>query len=124
MSQNVTHQDVLDSTRETQRTMRPQQVPVNMYRGGEALVIIAPTPAVAPGDVTVELRGSRLRLWAGVRSAPPRDYLIHEWDYGGYEREIDLPAGFGAGVEVSLTNGQLVIRVRPGEPVDRVVKPG
>jgi HSP20 family molecular chaperone IbpA len=117
------HQEVLEATRETERTMRPQQVPVNMYEAGGTLVIIAPTPAVTPEDVTVELRGSRLRLCAHLRSAGPRDYLIHEWEYGGYERELDLPPGYGADVESSLTNGQLVIRVKAGEPRDLTVRP-
>ena len=44
------------------------------------------------------------------------DYLVHEWEYGGYEREISLPDGFGSGVEASLANGQLAIRVLRGEP--------
>ena len=45
-----------------------------------------------------------------------RDYLVNEWDYGGYERELDLPPGFGGGIEASLANGQLVVRVLRGDP--------
>jgi|SRR5687767_6444655 HSP20 family molecular chaperone IbpA len=120
---NTSHQDVLEATRETERTMRPQQVPVNMYEASGALVIIAPTPAVTPADVTVELRGSKLRLCALLRSAGTREYLLHEWEYGGYERELDLPAGYGSDVEVALNNGQLVIRVKAGEPRDLTVQP-
>ena len=48
---------------------------------------------------------------------------MHEWDYGGYEREVELPAGFGAGIEASLANGQLAIRVLRGDPVDSLVIP-
>ena len=40
---------------------------------------------------------------------------MHEWEYGGYERQLDLPAGFGGGVEATLKNGQLVVRVLHGE---------
>ena len=40
---------------------------------------------------------------------------MHEWDYGGYEREVDLPDGYGSGLEASLNNGQLAIRVLKGE---------
>ena len=96
--------------------MHPQSVPVNMYEASGALVVVAPLPAVTVDDVTVELSPGHLRFWAHVRSAGPRDYLLHEWDYGGYERELDLPAGFGAGVEATLSNGQLAIRVLRGEP--------
>lgn len=96
--------------------MRPQRVPVNVYETSGALVLLAPLPAVAPDDVTVELRGATLRFWAPVRSAGPRHFLINEWQYGGYEREIDLPPGYGSAIEASLANGQLAVRVLRGEP--------
>jgi len=104
--------------------MQPQKVPVNVYETTGALVIIAPLPAVTPNDVTIEVGKGTLRFWAHLRSAGPRDYLVHEWDYGGYEREVSLPAGYGSAVEASLTNGQLAIRVLRGESQDPLtVKP-
>ncbi len=119
-SDQVSHQDVLDATAQTEATMRVQPVPVNAYQAPEAMVLVAPLPAVQADDVTVELRPGSLRFWAHLRSAAPREYLLHEWDYGGYEREIDLPDGFGGGVEASLANGQLAIRVLRGECTDPV----
>jgi len=125
------HQDVVEATAATQDEMRPQSVPVNVYETTAALVIVAPLPAVTASDVSVELRPSvassgvpgsgTLRFWAELRSAGPRDYLVHEWDYGGYEREIDLPEGYGSGVEASLANGQIAIRVLRGEPTGPIV---
>ena len=112
-----TRSEVLDATAATEEVMTPQKVPVNAYESSGALVIVAPLPAVTPGDVTVELRQGLLRFYARLRSAGPRDYLIHEWEYGGYEREIDLPDGFGSGLEATLVNGQLAIRVLRGTPV-------
>ena len=104
--------------------MRPQPVPVNVYETSSALVVVAAVPAVSAEDVTVELRPGSLRLWAHLRSAAPRDYVAHEWEYGGYEREIELPPGFGSGVEASLANGQLAIRVLRGEPAEPMsIKP-
>ena len=103
--------------------MNPQRVPVNVHETTEALVIVAPLPAVTAKDVTVELRPGSVRFWAQLRSAGPRDYLVHEWHYGGYEREVDLPAGFGAGVEATLTNGQLAIRILRGEPSTLTIQP-
>jgi len=103
--------------------MNPQRVPVNVHETTEALVIVAPLPAVTAKDVTIELRPGKLRFWAHLRSAGPRDYLIHEWHYGGYEREIDLPAGFGGGVEATLTNGQLAVRVLRGEQNTLTIQP-
>lgn len=112
----TTHQDVKDATAQTEATMRPQSVPVNMYATPEAVVVVAPLPAVQPDDVCVEVRNGNLRFWSHVRSAGTRDYLLHEWEYGGYERELELPAGFGAGVEATLANGQLAVRVLKGAP--------
>jgi HSP20 family molecular chaperone IbpA len=115
---NASHEDVAQSTATTEAAMRPQSVPVNVYEASEALVVVAPLPAVKPGDVNIELRPgdpATMRFWAHVRSAGPRTYLVHEWEYGGYERQIDLPTGYGRGVEASLHNGQLVVRVLRGD---------
>lgn len=104
--------------------MTPQNVPVNAYRTPGAFVIVAPFPAVTESDVTVELTGDGVRFWAELRSAGPREYAIHEWEYGGYEREIDVPDGYGGAVEASVTNGQLVVRVLRGVTTDVItIKP-
>ena len=115
------HQEVVDSTRDTEATMPPQRVPVNVYETSGALVVVAPMPAVTADDVSVELRDGTLRFYASLRSAGPRAFLVHEWEYGGYEREIDLPDGYGAGIEATLQNGQLAIRVLRGEATGDVV---
>lgn len=114
-TQQPSHRDVVDATVEAEQTMRPQHVPVNVYETTSSLVVVAPLPAVTVDDVTIELRPGRLRFWAHLRSAAPREYLVKEWEYGGYEREIDLPDGYGSDVEASLANGQLAIRVLRGE---------
>ena len=117
------HQVVARATADTEALMSPQSVPVNVYEAKEALVVVAPLPAVTPDDVRVEVHPGDppcMRFWAHVRSAGPRDYLVHEWEYGGYERQLDLPVGFGGGVEASLHNGQLVVRLLRGEVADRV----
>ena len=117
-------QRVTEATATTERLMRPQQVPVNVYATSDALVVVAPLPAVQPSDVTIDLMPRCLRITAHLRTAAPKDYLLHEWDYGGYERELDLPDGFGGGVEASLANGQLAVRVLRGETTERIsVKP-
>jgi HSP20 family molecular chaperone IbpA len=95
--------------------MRPQSVPVNAYETPAALVVLAPVPAVTAKDVTIEVRPGTLRFWARLRSAGPREYLLHEWEYGCYEREIPLPQGFGSSVEATVANGQLAIRVLRGD---------
>jgi len=74
-------------------------------------------------DVTVELQPGKVRFWASLRSAGPRQYLTHEWHYGGYEREVEIPAGYGSGLEATLTNGQLAIRVLRGESTSLRIQP-
>ena len=108
------------ATEAAEEFMRPQTVPVNMYESDAALVVVAPLPAVQPEDVTIEIRPGKLRLTAHLRSAAPRDYLVHEWDYGGYERELELPPGFGSGAEATLANGQLAVRVLRGDASTRL----
>jgi HSP20 family molecular chaperone IbpA len=110
-----TRDEVAAATAETARTMQVQTVPINAYETTGALVVVAPLPAVRADDVTIEVHDRCLRFTAQLRSSGPRDYLCHEWEYGGYERELDLPAGFGSAAEASLANGQLVIRVLRGE---------
>ena len=123
-NEQARHGDVKASTEAVEASMTPQRVPVNVHETSEALVIVAPLPAVTAKDVTIELKPGSVRFWAHVRSAGPRDYLVHEWHYGGYEREVDLPAGFGGGVDATLTKGQLAIRVLKGEPQTLTIQPG
>jgi HSP20 family molecular chaperone IbpA len=116
----ATHEEVAAATARTAETMHVQVVPVNVYETSASLVVIAPLPAVTAADVTVEIRPGKLRFHALLRSAGPRTYLLHEWEYGGYEREIELPEGFGSSIESSLANGQLVIRVLRGDLTESV----
>ena len=49
---------------------------------------------------------------------------MHEWEYGGFEREVDVPEGYGGGLEASLANGQLAIRILRGQTDELVsIKP-
>ncbi len=91
-------------------TMR---VPVNMYEAEEALVVVAPLPGVMADDIDVSLSGSRLRIAASMRSPAPKEYLVHEWHYGPYERLLEVPDGFGPGT-ATFGNGQIAIRLTRG----------
>ena len=123
------NEDVTDATAETEAAMYPQIVPVNMYEASEALVVVAPLAAVTSEDVHIEVHPgtgdgpATLRFWAHVHSSGPREYLLHEWEYGGYERELELPDGYGAGLESTLNNGQLVVRVLRGDPTEVTTHP-
>ena len=103
-------------------SLGPQRVPVNVYETTEALVVVAPMPGVMADDVDVVLEGQELRLEARLRTAAPKDYLIHEWDYGAYERVLPLPEGFAGDATASLGNGQLAVRVaREGNRAESAV---
>jgi len=115
MGNRPSHHEVVSATTHLSDTMTPQRVPVNAYEAPGAFVIVAPLPAVTADDVTIELTDGQVRFWADLRSAGPREFAIHEWEYGGYERTVPVPAGYGSAVEASLANGQLVVRVLDGE---------
>ena len=93
----------------------PQPVPVNMYETDGALVIVAPLPGVMAQDVDVTVEDSSATIRASMRTAAPKDYLLHEWHYGPYERTVDVPAGFGGQAEATFANGQLALRIERGE---------
>ena len=119
------HVEVTEATAAVEAQMTPQRVPVNVYEAGDALVIVAPLPAVMADDVTIEVNPGTVRISALLRSAAPKDYLMHEWQYGGYERELEIPPGFGGGAEASLANGQLAVRVLRGDSAGTIsIHPG
>jgi HSP20 family molecular chaperone IbpA len=92
----------------------PQSVPVNMYEAERALVLVAPLPGVMVDDIEVVIDGRRATISAAMRSSAPKDYLLHEWHYGPYERVVDLPDGFGGPAEATFANGQLALRIERG----------
>ena len=92
----------------------PQSVPVNLYEAEGALVLLAPLPGVMPGDITVTVDGDQLHIAASMRSPAAKDYLVHEWHYGPYERTVDIPAGFSGQPVATFGNGQLALRIPRG----------
>lgn len=102
-----------------------QRLPVNMYETSDALVLVAPMPAVFPEDIEIAIEGTQLRMHAELRSAAPRDYLLHEWEYGLYERSLELPEGYGGDATATLGQGQLAISLSRGEtsPQRRTLQP-
>ena len=65
-------------------------VPVNMYESDAAVVVVVPLPGVMPDNIDVVLSGRQLRISASMRSPAPKDYLLHEWHYGPFERTVEL----------------------------------
>ena len=86
-----------------------------MYETDGAVVVVAPFPGVMEDDVRVSIDGRSLTLRAEMRTAAPKDYLLHEWHYGPWERTVEIPEGFGSTFETSFGNGQLAVRVLRAE---------
>lgn len=120
-------QDLTDKLGDAVETAnRPQHVPVNVYETDEALVVVAPLPGVMAGDVEVRVRPGTLTISAAMRTAAPKDYLLHEWHYGPYRREVEIPDRYGGEVAASFGNGQLAVhlgRGRPDDDEETVVRP-
>jgi HSP20 family molecular chaperone IbpA len=91
-----------------------QEVAVNAYRTDGSLVLVAPMPGVTVDDVEVRLEGDRIELSAELRSDAPKDYLLHEWDYGAYRRVLEVGTEVGEPVVATLGNGQLVVSLTRG----------
>src|ERR671911_1393374 len=89
--------EVVAATDVAEQEMRPQTVPVNVYETDAALVIVAPLPAVQPEDVMIDVTPGQVRITAALRSAAPRDYIVHEWFYGGVGGGGGSPPPRGAG---------------------------
>jgi HSP20 family molecular chaperone IbpA len=98
---------------------KPQHVPVNVYETEGALVIVAPLPGVMAEDISVVIEGTSATITAAMRTEAQKDYLVHEWHYGPYERTVEVPAGFGGEAEASFANGHLALRITRGDGSSR-----
>ena len=98
--------------------MAGQEVPVNIYREGDRLMVAAPLPGMEPGSVRIDVRGRRLTIDAGLRGPGQnrtQQYLRREWTVGPYRRTVELPADVDAeGANAVYNNGVLVVML----PVD------
>jgi HSP20 family molecular chaperone IbpA len=95
-----------------------QRIVVNGYTTAEAIVLVAPMPGVVADDVEIVVEGTSVTLRAALRTDAPKDYFLHEWDYGAYERTIELPEPVGEPVTASLGNGQLAVSLARIDPAD------
>ena len=101
------------------RNAGPVPMPMNVYEDGDALVVEASLPGVAPDDVELSSQDGVLTIRARGRVAK-REYLHQEIHDVEYLRRISLPADcrFEA-AEASAEHGVVVVRVpkvRPKPP--------
>jgi HSP20 family molecular chaperone IbpA len=86
-----------------------QQILVNGYTTTEAVVLVAPMPGVVADDVEIIVEGNLVTLRAALRTDAPKSYFLHEWEYGDYERSVELPEPVGEPIMATLGNGQLAV---------------
>ena len=88
-------------------------VPVNMYENDRELVVATPMPGVAPEDIEVQVTDDRRLIVRARQHGPGQeriDYLLREWSYGPFEREIPLPRDVDAPrANLSYGNGVLMV---------------
>jgi HSP20 family protein len=85
---------------------------VNIYDTGNDIVMVAPMPGVEAEDIDIEVVGTTIALRASLRGPGQqrRQYLLHEWTYGPYERTVQLPVEVdGQHANATHDNGVLVV---------------
>jgi HSP20 family protein len=93
---------------------------VNIYDGGEALLVEALAPGVEPTSFELTVLGKTLTI-AGEKRAPagevtPEAFHRQERPVGKFARTVELPVEVNeAGVTASYTNGLLVITLPKAE---------
>ena len=87
-------------------------IPVNFYENDRELIVAAPMPGVGPEDIEVEVTEDRhLILRAGQHGEGQEriDYILREWSYGPFHRDIELPRDVDAPrANLSYGNGVLM----------------
>jgi HSP20 family protein len=101
------------------RSAGPLPMPMNVYEDGDALVVEASLPGVAPDDVELSSQDGVLTIRARGRVAR-REYLHQEIHDVEYLRRISLPADCRfEQAEASAEHGVITVRVpkvRPKPP--------
>lgn len=91
----------------------PTAVPVNIYENDREVLVAAPMPGITPEDIEIEVTDERrlvIRARQHGEGQERIDYLLREWSYGPYERDIDLPRAVDAPrANLSFGNGVLMM---------------
>lgn len=96
-----------------------QWVPVNIFEHQEGLMVVAPMPGLQAEDVDISVSDNTLTL-RGNRTPgqEDREYMVKEWDYGPYQRSIELPFPVDMDhVAATLDNGVLTVNLRKSPSV-------
>ena len=104
---------------ERTRTRRVYVPRTDIYETGEALVLVADMPGVAPDGLDVTLEGRELTIRGRTRDVAPEGYSpVHrEYEAGDYERAFTLSEDIDAGkIEARLRDGVLRLTLPKAGP--------
>lgn len=96
--------------------MAKQEVPVNVYREGDRLMVASPLPGMEPGSVRVDVRGRMLTIDARLRGPGQnrtQQYVAREWSVGPYTRTVKLPDDVDAAAANAVYNNGVLVVILP-----------
>lgn len=103
----------------------PGQLAVDVYQTKEDIIVVAPVPGVAKGDVEISLVENTLTVKGsrGHKETIKRDdFFAQELHWGEFSRSIVLPAQVKEeGAEAELKDGMLTVKVPKAEQ-DKIKK--
>jgi HSP20 family protein len=96
-----------------QQEVAMQDIPANVYRTDQRVMVAAPMPGLEPQDIAVKVEaGPSITLHGDLRGAlkGDKEMILDEWTPGPYHRELALPADVdGERANVTYNNGVLVV---------------
>ncbi|HEX3220274.1 MAG TPA: Hsp20/alpha crystallin family protein [Candidatus Limnocylindria bacterium] len=109
---------------------QPTAVPVNVFENDRELVVVTPMPGVAAEDISVDVMDDGqlvLRARMHGEGQERRQYVLHEWTYGPFERTVQLPVPVdGTRANLAYGNGVLTVALPKADvtaPAELAVAP-
>lgn len=94
---------------------KPFRPPADVYKSKEWVIVRLAIPDVIEDDIDIFVDAHKLII-RGFREPPrgmrPDEFLISEWHYGFFEKEVDLPCAVDCTqFKASYAEGTLTIRI-------------
>jgi len=100
-------------SKQAEQNIESQEIPANIYRSAERVMISAPMPGLEPQNIVVHVsEGPVVTLHAELRGAlkGDKEIILDEWTPGPYHRELELPTNVdGQRANVTYNNGVIVV---------------
>lgn len=96
-----------------ERELVPTNIPVNIYRSADRLMLAAIMPGLQAEDISIKIYPDRRLLISSAFRGRLKDWkevLVEEWQAGDSSRTLDLPTSVdGVSGRATYENGVLVI---------------